>query len=332
MTKTFIISEFGMLHDGNLDTAFKMAQTAKECGADAVKFQTHIAQAETLKDAPMPSFFKGEPRWDYFTRTAFSLAQWKALKAHCDKIGIEFLSSPFSVEAVELLEKVGMARYKIPSGEVSNIPFLDRVAETGKPVLLSSGMSDWKELDLAFSTLKNAGATEISVLQCTSLYPTPPEKVGLNVMQEMKKRFKTPVGLSDQSLTNYACLAAVTLGAEVIEKHIKLKENCYGSDVGHSVLPEQFSELVKGIRAIEKMRNNPIDKDDISAFVEMKRVFEKSVVSLVDIPKGAKISEKMVGVKKPGGGLPPSKFKDIIGRSAKHDIKANTTLKSGDLE
>lgn len=330
--KTLIIAEFGMLHDGSFGNACKMVETAKECGADAVKFQTHIPEAETLPNAPMPPFFKGEPRWDYFKRTGFTLEQWDKLKKYCDEIGIEFMSSPFSVEAVELLERVGMKRYKIPSGEVTNLPFLERVAKTGKPVLLSSGMSSWQELDEAVSTLRKAGTKDLTVLQCTSIYPTPPEKVGLNVMLEMKKRYNCPVGLSDQSLTNNSCLAAVTLGASVIEKHITLTKRCYGSDAKHSIEPEEFAELASGIREIEKMLENPVDKNDLSAFLEMKRVFEKSVVTLIDVPAGAVLTDKMLGIRKPGSGIAPRRYKDLIGRSVKREIKAGQTLCDSDIQ
>jgi N-acetylneuraminate synthase len=148
-----LIAEVGSVHDGSFGNAKCLIDVAAECGADAVKFQTHIAEAETLRDAPMPPYFTGEPRFEYFQRTVFNEAQWRELKAHCQARGVEFLSSPFSVEAVELLEEVGIERYKIPSGEVTNLPYLEHIAQTGKPVLLSSGMSSWAELDEAVNTI-----------------------------------------------------------------------------------------------------------------------------------------------------------------------------------
>ena len=167
--KVKIIAEVGSVHDGSFGNALKLIELAAKCSADIVKFQTHIAEAETLKDAPMPSFFKGEPRYEYFKRTGFSIEEWKQLKAKCDEQRIEFLSSPFSVEAVELLEKIGIKRYKVPSGEVTNLKLLKVIAETRKPVLLSSGMSAWQELDDAVNTIKNIH-NDITVLQCTSEY------------------------------------------------------------------------------------------------------------------------------------------------------------------
>src|SRR5262249_48068314 len=150
---TLIIAEVGSVHDGSFGNALKLIEVAANCGADLVKFQTHIASAETLPNAPMPHYFNGEPRYEYFERTGFSKHQWRELKTHCEAMAIEFLSSPFSVEAVELLESLGVARYKVPSGEVTNLPLLEEIAATGKPVLMSSGMSSWKELDQAVNTI-----------------------------------------------------------------------------------------------------------------------------------------------------------------------------------
>jgi N-acetylneuraminate synthase len=325
-----VIAEFGMLHEGSLGTACKMAEVAKVCGADAVKFQTHIAEAETLRDAPVPPFFRGEPRWEYFTRTAFTREQWAKLKAHCDAIGIEFLSTPFSIAAIELLESVGMARYKIPSGEVTNTPFLERIAETRKPVFLSSGMSDWAELDAAVAVFQRHG-NPLTVFQCSTIYPTPPERIGLNVILAMRERYHCSVGLSDQSLTISAGLAAAALGVSAIEKHVTLSRHCYGSDAAHSVEPKVFAAFVRAVREIEAMHANPVNKDDLTPYREMKRVFEKSVVSMKPIPAGATITADMVAVKKPGGGIPPRDFDRVIGGRALRDIPADHVLVAEDI-
>jgi len=179
-----VIAEVGSVHDGSFGNAQRLIDVAAECGADVVKFQTHIASAETLRDAPMPPYFTGEARHEYFERTAFTLQQWETLKAYCESKGVEFLSSPFSVEAVDLLEKVGVKRYKIPSGEITNVPMIEVIARTGKPLLLSSGMSDWAQLDAAVNTILRHHNC-LTVLQCTSEYPCPYERVGLNVMMQM---------------------------------------------------------------------------------------------------------------------------------------------------
>ena len=308
-----------------------MIKIASDCGADIVKFQTHLAEEETIKDAPMPSFFKGEPRFDYFKRTGFNVEQWKELKTSCDNLNVEFMSSPFSIKAVELLEKIGVNRYKIPSGEVTNIPLLRVIAKTNKPIIISSGMSDWNELDEALNTILKHN-DNVTVLQCTSEYPCKYKNIGINVMIEMRDRYNLPIGLSDHSLTNYSSFSAVTLGASVIEKHLTFNRTMYGSDAKHSLEPSEFSDLVEGIRAIEEMLNNKIDKDDMARkMAHMKEVFQKSIVSIVDIPKGTKIRKEMIGFKKPGSGISPSKLNELIGRITNKNILKDNLIQMNDL-
>ena len=325
--RTFIIAEIGSTHDGSLGNAIDVVA---ECGADAVKFQTHIAEAETLLNAPMPSYFKGEPRFEYFQRTSFSQEQWIELKVFAEEHGLTFLSSPFSAEAVDLLESIGMERYKVPSGEVTNLPYLERIAQTGKPVILSSGMSSWDELDEAVATITEYHKN-LTVLQCTTEYPCPPEQVGLNVLREMKERWALPVGLSDHTLSNAAALAAVTLGASIVEKHFTLSKHMYGSDARHSAEPDQFAELVHHIREIETIMSHPVDKSDASRFADMKEIFQKSVVSKVDIPEGAIITSEMLGIKKPGTGLSPGRFNDVVGSRTLRFLPADTVITAADL-
>ncbi len=325
-----IIAEVGSVHDGSLGNAQKLIDAAAACGVDAVKFQTHIAEAETLPDAPMPPYFKGEPRFDYFKRTGFSLGEWRELKQHCDTNDVEFLSSPFSIEAVDLLEKVGVKTYKIPSGEITNLPLLDHVAQTNKPVLLSSGMSSWAELDKAVETIQQRHH-QIVVMQCTSEYPCPYERVGLNVMIQMKDRYNLPVGLSDHTLTPYACYAAATLGAQVLEKHFTFSRLMYGSDAPHSLEPDELADMVQGVRAIETMLQSSVDKSDASHLSEMKRIFEKSLVSVSSIPAGAEFTSNVVGVKKPGTGIPAARFQEIMGKKAARDIPADHLLSDKDI-
>lgn len=329
-TRTLIIAEIGSVHDGNFDTAKKLIEIAKTCGADIVKFQTHIAAAETTRNAPQPPYFKGEPRYEYFERTGFSLPQWKELKAHADSIGIEFMSSPFSIEAVELLEEVGVKRYKIPSGEITNLPLLAVAAKTGKQIILSSGMSSWEELDAAVNTVC-AINKDIAVLQCTSEYPCPYEQVGLNLLSEMQQRYKCPVGFSDHTLTIFAPLAAVQAGATIIEKHLTITRQMYGSDAKHSLEPGEFTTMVEGIRAVELMMSHHVDKSDVSRFQSMKEIFQKSVVSVKDLKKGAVITESDVAAKKPGTGIPAAEIQNVIGRTVAHDIAADTVLQPSDL-
>lgn len=325
---TLIIAEVGMNHDGSLGNAIRMAEAAASGGADAVKFQLHDAAAETVRNAPAPPYFKGESRWDYFNRTAFDDGQWRELKAACDAVGVEFLCSAFSLQALHRLEGIGVARHKIASGEVTNLDLIRAAADTGKPVLVSSGMSSLDELDAAIE----AAGPKASVMQCTSAYPTPPERVGLNVIGELSERYGLPVGFSDHSEGPYAIFAAVTLGAAIVEKHFTLSKLMYGPDAALAMEPDEFRHVVEGVRQIERMLAAPIDKTDLSEFDEMKRVFEKSVVAVAAIEAGAVITGEMVAAKKPGTGIPARRLAEVVGRRALTRIEPDQVLTDTDVE
>lgn len=324
-----IIAEIGSVHDGSFGNALKLIEAAAAAGADAVKFQTHIAEAESLGSAPAPAYFSDEPRLAYFRRTAFTLEQWRILAAHAEKNGVVFLSSPFSLEAVELLEAVGIAAYKIPSGEISNVPLLERVARAGKPVLLSSGMSGWDELDLAVATVRESCAT--TIMQCSSAYPCPPEQVGLNVIREMSDRYGLPVGYSDHTMGFAAPVAAAALGATVIEKHFTFSRLMYGSDARHSMEPDEFKLMVQALREVWTMMENPVNKADITPYVDMKRIFEKSVVTARSIASGETVTADMLAFKKPGDGIPAREYARLIGRHAKRALPVNHKISEDDL-
>lgn len=326
----YIIAEAGMNHDGSLGNAIRMVEVAARCGADAVKFQLHDAEAETTRDAPSPPYFTHESRWEYFERTAFTDEQWQLLKRRCDETGIEFLCSAFSLRALERLEQLGVTRHKIPSGEVTNTELILASAATGKPLLLSSGMSSWDELDAAVEAA--SAAPELVVLQCSSEYPCPPEHVGLNVLDELRTRYGRPVGLSDHTEGPYACLAAVALGAAAIEKHFTLSKELYGPDAALAAEPGELRALVEGARAVAAMLGAPVDKSDTSRFAEMKQVFEKSVVSVVDIPAGIVIGSEMVAAKKPGTGIPAGRLADVVGRRAASSVPADSVLTESDVD
>ena len=285
MKRIKIIAEIGNTHEGSVSLAKCFIKAAAECGIDAVKFQTHIFNAESMPDAPNPPYFSGETRKEYFDRTSFTMEQWHELKAFAKReCKVEFLSSPFSLEAVDLLEQVGVNTYKIASGEVNNLPLLTKIAKTGKRVLLSSGMSSWEELDHAVRTLTDNGCKDLTILQCTSDYPCAPEKAGLNVMEEIAQRYGFPVGFSDHTLGIAVPIAAVCLGACVIEKHFTLSKLMYGPDARFSAIPEEMKVLVENIRAVERALGNRIDKDVKAATLsQMKITFEKSIVAACDI-------------------------------------------------
>ena len=334
MKNTYIIAEIGNSHEGSVGLAKQFIKSAAECGVDAVKMQTHIFEAESLLDAPNPPYFKDETRKEYFERTSFTLEQWKALKDYSEKnLKIDFFSSPFSIEAVDLLEKVGMDTYKIASGEVNNIPLLEKIAKTGKRVLLSSGMSNWMELDEAVDTLQSNGCKDLIVLQCTSEYPCPPKEAGLNVLGEINKRYKgITVGYSDHTMGVAVPLAAVIKGATVIEKHFTLSRKMYGSDAMNSTEPEEFKNLVDEIRKIEIVLSNDIDKDEkVKSLGEMKMTFEKSITSSRPLKKSDIINFEDLSFKKPGDGIPARMYKEILGKKLNKSVPKDYKFKSEDF-
>lgn len=325
-----IIAEFGSVHDGSFGNAMRLIDAAADSGADTVKFQTHIAAAESLPNAPSPAYFSDEPRMAYFERTAFSAEKWKRLAAHAKDRGVTFISSPFSLEAVDLLEDVGIPAYKVPSGEVTNLPLMERLAHTGKPVLLSSGISNWEELDQAVDVLH--GAVPLTILQCTSAYPCPPESVGLNVIGEMRERYGVPVGFSDHTLGFAAPFAAAALGAAVIEKHFTFSRLMYGSDAKHSMEPDDFRVLCSGLREIWSMTANPVNKRDNARFADMKRIFQKSIVTARALPAGSRLTREMLAFKKPGDGIPAADYRSLVGRTLRRAVPADHKLSPQDFE
>lgn len=325
-----IIAEIGSVHDGSYGNAIKLVDAAAACGADIVKFQTHIAEAESLIDAPSPSYFNGESRMDYFRRTAFSLSQWKGIAEACARNNVKFLSSPFSLEAVDLLEEVGVDAYKIPSGEVTNLPLLRRVAKTGRAVYLSSGMSNWDELDQAISVLNKGGP--LVVMQCSSAYPCAPERVGLNVMLEMSRRYDLPVGFSDHTLGVAAGISAVALGAVCVEKHFTFSCLMYGSDAQHSMEPTEFRAFCGAMKEAAIIRSSPVDKNDLDQYMEMKRIFEKSVVMARSIAAGEVLQEADLAYKKPGDGIAAARYLELVGRQVCRSLSIDQKITWEDLK
>src|SRR5437763_4149756 len=325
----YVIAEAGMNHDGSLGNAIRMVEVAAEAGADAVKFQLRDAAAESTRDAPSPPYFQHESRWEYFQRTAFTDDEWRTVREACDRAGIDFVCAPFSLEALERLERIGVARYKIGSGEVTNLDLIRGAAATGKPVLVSSGMSTWEELDAAVE----AAGPNASVLQCTSAYPTPPDRVGLNLIPELRERYGKPIGFSDHSLGPFAAFAAGALGAEIVEKHFTLSKEMYGPDAALALEPHELEELVDGIREISEILASPVDKDaQAGALAEMKRIFEKSAVAIREIAAGAVIERDMLAAKKPGTGIPARRIDELVGMRARRHIAADTVLTEDDVE
>jgi len=324
-----IIAEIGSVHDGSFDAAVRLIEAAADCGADTVKFQVHIPEVESLADAPNPPHFTDETRMEYFQRTAFTPEQWATLKVAAEDSGLVFLASCFSQEALDLLEKIGVSAHKVPSGEVTNLPLLEKIVATGKPVYLSSGMSNWKELDAAVNILGKGGP--LTIMQCSSLYPCPPERAGLNVIGELWKRYSHPVGFSDHSDGIGIAVAAAASGATVIEKHFTLSRTMYGSDAPYATEPKFFAEMCAELHRVWVALGNQVDKDDLGPYREMKRVFEKSVCTTKPILAGATLTVRDLACKKPGDGISAARFTEVVGRTIKHDLPADHKLNEEDL-
>lgn len=327
-----IIAEIGMNHDGSIGQAKAFIKAAVACGVDAVKFQTHIADAETLLNAPRPKYFQDESRYDYFKRTAFNLEQHKELRRFSEELKVEFISSPFSIEAIDLLVETGVSTFKIPSGEVANLPYLRYMAQFGKEILLSTGMSSLEEIDLAFHAL-NQNGSKVIVLQCTSEYPCPPEKAGLNNLKLFRDRYHCSVGFSDHTLGSAAAVVSVALGAVVVEKHFTVSNELYGPDAKFSANPDDMRKLVNDVRAAEKLITSSVDKDiECRELKDMKITFEKSLVASRDLKCGQIITLKDLWYKKPGDGINAKDYEKILGRKLKNNVTVNTQIHWNDLE
>lgn len=329
-----IIAEVGQAHDGSLGMAHAFIDAAAAAGADAIKFQTHIAEAESTLAEPWRKRFslQDETRLDYWRRMEFTPAQWEGLKTHSDQRGLLFLSSPFSMQALELLQAIGVAGWKIPSGEINNPQLLKSMAESGLPMMISTGMSPWQEIDQAVEWARGFGVP-LAVLQCTSMYPCPPEQVGLNVIQEFRERYRCAVGLSDHSAAIYAGLAAASLGIEVLEVHITPSRELFGPDIPASITTAELKQLVAGVRAIEAMRAHPVDKSIPGDAVRpLRSIFMKSVVAREDIPAGTLLQAGHLTTKKPGSGIPAGRLESLIGLRTRRPITRDSLLSMSDLE
>ena len=329
--RCLIIAEVGLAHDGSLSLAHDYIDAVAKTGADAVKFQTHIAEAESTSYEPfrVPMSGQDKTRWDYWKRTAFTEEQWKGLADHASDFDLLFMSSPFSVEAVQMLERVGQEIWKIPSGGLTNPRLLEAVKATGKPILLSTGMSTLAEIDTAVAPL--LGNT-LCVMQCTSRYPCPPEKIGLTLLSVYKSRYGCLVGLSDHSGTIYPSLLAVSKKAAAVEVHVTLSRNMSGPDVAAAITIEELRSLVDGVSFIETMQAHVVDKDkEAVSLAASRKAFGYSVVVVSDMPAGTILNQSHLAVKKPGTGIPAADFGKVLGCTLLQDVKADHLFSPEDL-
>lgn len=329
----FVVAEIGMAHDGSFKRAIRFIDAVAKTGVDAVKFQTHIAEAESTLQEPWRIQFnrRDKTRYDYWKRTQFTENEWRRLRHYAVKKGLIFLSSPFSEEAVQLLHRIGMPAWKIPSGEINNPFLMEAVIKTRKPVLLSTGMSPLQEIRKTIRCLKTA-KVPFAVFQCSSFYPCPPEKLGLNLLNDFAGTFQCPVGLSDHSGKIYAGLAAATMGANLLEVHVTLDPKMKGPDTTSSLTPEKLGELVQGIRFIESVKNHPLRKDKMDKkLIRMRRIFNKSLVAKRDLSRGTVLNVSMLTAKKPGTGIPAANLNQVLKKVLKRDLAKDSFLRRQNL-
>lgn len=330
----FIIAEIAQAHDGSLGLAHKFIDAAAETGADAVKFQTHIADAESTLDEPFRVKFskQDETRFAYWKRMEFTDEQWAGIAKHCAEKNLMFLSSAFSVAAVELLHRIGVPAWKIASGELGSVSLLNAMLATRAPFLVSSGMSPWSDIDALVARLRS-DRRDYAVLQCTSQYPTPLARVGLNVIDEMRRRYRCPVGLSDHTGTLTPATAAIARGADVVELHLVLDRRMFGPDVSSSLTVEQFKQLVEFRDSLCVVDGNPVDKDTFAKeFEPMRAMFGRSLAPTRPLAKGTVLNESMLAAKKPSTGIPESQIAKVVGRCLVRDVEPRRLLRWEDLE
>ncbi len=324
----FIIAEAGINHNGDVQIAAELVHVAAEAGADAIKFQTHFPDYEMLRGGATAAYV-GESLFDLLTRTALSRDGHFTLRDLAKKDGIIFLSTPFSREAADFLETVGVPAFKTGSGELTNLPLQQHVARQGKPMIISTGMSTPEEIERTVEAVRAIG-TPFALMHCTSTYPTPFEHVQLDCVQALQRKYGVPVGFSDHTLGNVMAFGAVALGANLFEKHVTVSRSLPGPDQQGSMEPAELAELVRGIRALERARG--ATKTIQPGEQEVRNMAHHSVVSIRDIRAGATIAAADVWAKRPGTGIPAHQLGDVIGRVAKRAIASGRLVQWDDLQ
>ena len=326
-----VIVEVGINHEGNIDKAIAMVDAAAEVDAELVKFQCHITEKEMVPTDMTPGEISAERRWDIIKRCELSEAEEHQVQAHCAAKGVIYLSTPFSREAADRLDAMGVPAFKIGSGECNNYPLLDHIAVKGKPIILSTGMNDMASIQKAVATIRRHGA-RLAVMHCTSMYPTPYDKVRLGAVTELAGAFPNlPIGLSDHSLDIWTCLGAVALGASLLEKHFTISREWPGPDTGISIEPDELARLIEGARAVWQARGGAK-----TILAEERPVIDfayATVVTIAPIKAGEEFGRANLWVKRPGTGpIPAGRLDGVLGQRAARDLSAEMHLAPDDIE
>ena len=332
----FIIAEAGVNHNGSVETAHQLVDAAAQAGADAVKFQTFTADSLAVPDAPKAEYQErtsdpAQSHFDMLRSLELSADHHKELMAHCEEAGLLFMSSAFDEGSADLLADLGVAVFKIPSGELTNLPLLAHIARKGKPMVVSTGMAYLGEVEQAVKTISEAGNRDIILLHCVSNYPADPSDINLRAMHTMATSFGLPVGYSDHTMGIEVPIAAVALGASVLEKHFTLDRDASGPDHRASLEPDELAAMVRGIRTAEIALGHG-RKEPAPSEAGTASVARKSLVAARDISAGGTITEDMIAIKRPGTGLPPAMRPYVIGRTARVDVPTGVLLSLDLLE
>jgi N,N'-diacetyllegionaminate synthase len=330
LKSVFIIAEAGVNHDGDVNVAKHLIDVAANAGADAVKFQTFDVQALVTDNAPKAGYQREaadstESQAEMLHRLALSHDEFISLKKYCANKGIMFLSTPFEEGSADFLEQLGMEIFKIPSGEITNIPLLRHIAAMGKPMIVSTGMADQDEVATAVEEIQKAGSPPLTLLHCVSAYPADPKDVNLRAMATLAETFEVPVGFSDHTMGTEVALAAVAMGASVIEKHFTLDRSRPGPDHKASMEPEELRALVRGVRIVELALGDGI-KIPAASEADVATMARKSLVAAKDIAADAVLERHMIAIRRPGTGLPPSEFEIVIGKRSALAITEGTPI------
>lgn len=321
---TYVIAEIGVNHNGDINLAKKMIDAAKDAGADAVKFQTFKSENLVSTYAEKAEYQKvttgsDESQLDMIKKLELSFEDFKELAAYCKKSGIAFASTPFDFESIRFLNTIDMPFWKIPSGEITNLPYLIEIAKTKKPVIMSTGMSSLEEIYAAINVLKKYGTKEITLLHCNTAYPTPYQDVNLKAMQTLRDAFNLPVGYSDHTKGIEVPIAAAALGAVVLEKHFTLDRNMEGPDHKASLEPDELKQMVASVRHIEAAIGSA-DKTPTESEIINRDIARKSIVAKTAIKAGELFTEDNITVKRPGNGISPMKWFEVLGKTAPRDF------------
>jgi len=330
-----IVAEAGVNHNGDMSLARRLVEVAADAGADAVKFQTFSTDALVSREAPKATYQRettgdGESQRDMLARLELTVDQHAELQQRCGKRGLIFFSAPFDERAADALESLDVPLFKIPSGEITNLPLLRHIAAKGRPVILSTGMSTVDEVEAAVAAIRDSGDPPLALLHCLSAYPAPAAEMNLRAMDVLRQRFGVPVGLSDHTLGIEVAVAAVARGARIVEKHLTLDKALPGPDHRASLDPAEFAALVSAIRSVESALGDG-EKRPMPSEMDTRRAARKSLVAARAIRAGERLTAELIRVKRPGTGIPPAEMERALGRAVKRALAADQVIGWEDL-